>query len=214
MPRPPRFLLSKSYYHIMTRGNNKNVVFRYPPDYHYYLSCLARFKTELPFDLYHYCLMPNHVHMLIQTQDADQFATFMKKINLAYFYYYKRKYKWVGHFWQGRYKSQPVGKDEYFIECGKYIELNPVRADLVEKPENYPFSSYRYYVLGQSNDLITEDIFYGGFGQDKQARQESYRKLIIDEVVEGSYNRENWGSLEERRNESRKKIYHLKKKFL
>lgn len=214
MPRPPRFLLSKSFYHIMTRGNNKNVVFKYPEDYRYYLACLSRFKKELPFDLYHYCLMPNHVHMLIQTQDAHQFATFMKKINLAYFYYYKRKYKWVGHFWQGRYKSQPVGKDEYFIECGKYIELNPVRAELVEKPEDYQFSSYRFYTFGQKNDLITEDIFYGGFGKTNQERQKSYRKLIIDEIVEGSYNKENWGSLEERRNESRKKIYHFKKKFL
>ena len=207
MPRPPRLLLAKSYYHIMTRGNNRNVVFRSPIDYCYYLELLDRYKSELHFDLYHYCLMPNHVHMLIKTQNANDFSLFMKKINLAYFHHYKQNYDWIGHFWQDRFKSQPIGKDEYFIQCGKYIELNPVRAKIVEKPEDYHYSSYNFYVSGQSNHLISEDIFYSELGATKDKRREKYRELIIDEAVVGSYLKPVWGSDKQRYHESRKARY-------
>src|SRR3990167_7523871 len=99
MARSPRLLLPQSFYYIMTRGNNRNIVFRAPEDYLYYLNQLRRFKKELPFDLFHYCLMPNHVHMLIRVLGAANFSLFMKKINLAYFFHYKVTYGWVGHFW-------------------------------------------------------------------------------------------------------------------
>ena len=160
MPRPPRFLLSQSYYHVMTRGNNKNIVFKNKSDYSKYLDLVKELKVKHPFDLYHYCLMPNHVHLLIHTKDKDDFSKFMKRLNLKYFYYYKKQYGWVGHFWQDRYKSQAVGKDEYFIQCGKYIELNPVRAKMIENPEDYLFSSSKYYSLGKKDELITQDLFY------------------------------------------------------
>jgi putative transposase len=69
----------------------------------------------------------------------------MKKLNPAYYHHYRQEYGWVGHFWQGRYRCQQVGKDAYFIQCGKYIELNPVRSGIVEKPEDYQYSSYGYF---------------------------------------------------------------------
>ena len=209
MPRPPRLLLSRSYYHIMTRGNNKNFVFKKDDDYRYYLDLMSKYKNELPFDLFHYCLMPSHVHMLMKTQKAHSFSLFMKKINLAYFHYYKRKYRWVGHFWQDRFKSQPVGKDEYFIQCGKYIELNPVRKGLVVNPEEYRYSSYRFYVLGDKNILLTEDIFYEGLGKNQKDRQESYEKLIVGDLVVSSYLRRVWGSIHQRDNETRKIQHHF-----
>lgn len=114
MSRPPRLLLSHSFYHVMTRGNNRNTVFRNHSDYIYYMSLIKKYKQDLPYDLYYYCLMPNHVHLLIQTKQAQKFSLFMKKINLAYFHYFRKHYGWVGHFWQDRFKSQPVGKDDYF----------------------------------------------------------------------------------------------------
>src|SRR3990167_2466223 len=183
MPRSPRLLLLQSYYHIMTRGNNCNVVFRQDDDYWYFLDLLRKYKKLHPFDLYHYSLMPNHTHMQVRTKNAPDFATFMKKLNLAYFYHYKQKYDLVGHFWQDRYKSQPIGKDSYFIQCGKYIELNSSRASLVKKPEDYPFSSYRYYAYGKPNNLITKDIFYDDLGKTKEKREKNYRKLIINESI-------------------------------
>src|SRR3989304_4426791 len=100
MPRPPRLLLSQSYYHIMTRGNNRNTVFRSDDDYYYYLELITKYKEKHPFDLYHYTLMPNHTHFLVKTNHASDFSTFMKKLNLAYFHRYRQNYSWVGHFWQ------------------------------------------------------------------------------------------------------------------
>lgn len=196
----------------MTRGNNQQIVFHKPQDYKFYLSLIARFKIELPFDLYHYCLMPNHTHFLVRTRDAEGFARFMKKLNLAYFSHYAQKYGWSGHLWQDRYKSQPVGKDAYFIQCGKYIELNPVRAELVKKPENYLYSSYRYYSLGEPNDLLSEDLFYPELANTSQKRYKAYQELVISDIILNSYPKPAWGSRPQRKNEQRKTAYHIKKK--
>ena len=194
MPRPARFLLSESFYHVMTRGNNRNVVFKSAEDYEYFLKLVLKYKLEHPFDLYHYCLMPNHTHFLIQTKKAFDFSTFMKKLNLAYFHHYRREYGWVGHFWQDRFKSQAIGKDAHFIQCGKYIELNPVRAGIVENPDEYQYSSYAYYAQGKTSPPITTDFIYEEIGHTTDEKQERYRKLVIDQVIEDSYNRAIWGS--------------------
>ena len=204
MPRTKRSLLSRSYYHVMTRGNNKNVVFRSDEDCRYYLELLFKYKIEHPFDLYHYCLMPNHIHLLIQTKSAADFAIFMKKINLAYFYHYKKEYGWVGHFWQDRYKSQPVGKDAYFVQCGKYIELNPVRAGLVLKPEDYIYSSYEYYASGKPNHLVMPDPIYIEMANNDSSRQRQYREIMIDQIIADSYQKEAWGSDQQRYRETDK----------
>lgn len=213
MSRPPRFLLSLSYYHIMTRGNNRNTVFKHESDCLKYLELVRKLKKEHQFDLFHYCLMPNHVHLLIQTKDRDDFVTFMKRINLMYFYYYKRQYGWIGHFWQDRYKSQSVGKDNYFIQCGKYIELNPVRAHLCNKPEEYKYSSYKYYSHGNSDDLITQDIFFTDLGKTDTQRENKYREMVIENIITGSYKKKEWGSKEQRYNEHRKTRYNWNKKL-
>lgn len=211
MPRPPRFLLSQSYYHIMTRGNNKNLVFRNHTDYLKYLELFKELKNEHSFDLYHYCLMPNHVHLLIRTKDRDDFATFMKRINLTYFYHFKRQYGWTGHFWQDRYKSQPIGKDNYFIQCGKYIELNPVRAGLCNSPEEYKYSSFSYYFSGRVDELITPDMFFDNLGKTDGERRRKYQEMLIEDIILKSYKKKEWGSTDQRYNEHRKVRYNRKK---
>jgi len=212
MPRQPRLLLPKSYYHVMTRGNNKNHVFRAKSDYLYYLKRFKQFKEELQFDLFHYCLMPTHVHQLIRTQKAADYSLFMKKINLAYFHYYRQKYGWVGHFWQDRFKSQPVGKDAYFIQCGKYIELNPVRKRIVCDPKDYQFSSSKHYLLGDNNNLITEDPFFLELGASDRDRQQNYQKLVVDNEITDSYKGKVWGADYQRYHETQKISYNLKAK--
>ena len=204
MPRTKRFLLSQSFYHIMTRGNNRNTVFKTDEDYQYYLGLVFKYKLEHPFDLYHYCLMPNHTHFLIQTRQALDFSAFMKKLNLAYFHHYRKSYGWVGHFWQDRYRSQAVGKDAYFIQCGKYIELNPVRAGLVENPEDYLYSSHGFYSKGQYNILLTSDFMYQEMGKSDIERQKNYQKLVVDEIIGESYNMNVWGSDRQRYQEVQK----------
>lgn len=209
MPRPPRLLLSKSYYHIMTRGINRNIIFKKDKDYQYFLKLIKKYKQELPLDIYHYCLMPTHTHFLIRTQKSKEFSQFMKKLNLAYIYYYKSNYSWDGHFWKNRFKSQPVGKDEYFIQCGKYIELNPVRAKIVQTPEAYQYSSYNFYAKNLKDDLLSEDIFYKSLGSSKVERQEVYQKLLINDKVVKNYKSNVWAFGGQKYNETKKIQYHI-----
>ena len=204
MPRPPRLLLSQTYYHIMTRGNNRHVVFKSDDDYQYFLQLIAKYKAEQPFDLYHYCLMPNHTHMLVKTNRATDFSNFMKRLNLAYFHHYRQNYGWIGHFWQDRFKSQPVGKDEYFIQCGKYIELNPVRKRLTERPEDYLYSSYRSYVENINDPLLTKDFLYETLGRCAKEKQKAYQGLVVDDIIFGSYKKNIWGLPDERYKETQK----------
>ncbi len=211
MPRKPRLLLSKSYYHITTRGNNKKNVFKEDDDYLFYLNLIKKYKKENPLDIYHYCLMPNHIHFLVRTGDAFAFSSFMKNLNLAYYHYFKKKYGWTGHLWQGRYNSQSVGKDEYFLQCGKYIELNPVRAKIVKDPEDYPHSSYSYYARGEENSIITENFFYNGLRNNNKERQEEYRNILIDEIIKESYDKSVWGSDIQRYREKQKVKRRMKK---
>ena len=210
MPRPARLLLPHSYYHVMTRGNNKNVIFKSSYDYYKYLEIIFELKEKHPFDIFHYCLMPNHTHFLVKTITSEDFSTFMKKLNLIYFYYYKKKYGWVGHFWQGRFKSQPVGKDNYFIQCGKYIELNPVRAELVKNPKEYLYSSFNHYSIGAEDKLVTDDMYYSILGKTPIEKQVKYSEMIINEIIPRSYKKKAWGSKFQRYNEHRKIIYNLK----
>jgi putative transposase len=148
--------------------------------------------------------MPSHVHLQVKPKRATEFSLFMKRINLAYFYHFKQSYGWVGHFWQDRFRSQPIGKDQYFIQCGKYIELNPARAKLVKKPEDYPHSSYNYYAKGQPNALITKDIYYNDLGKDVATRQKTFQDMIISETVTNNYQHRVWGSNLQRKNELKK----------
>lgn len=183
MPRQPRFLPPGNFYHIMARGNNKAAVFSCVDDYQYYLKKFTEYKKEHPFDLYHYCLMPNHIHLLIKSNHESNFSMFIKRLNLAYYHYYHRHYGFVGYFWQGRFKSQLIDSDPYFIQCGKYIEFNPVRAGLFPKPEDYAWSSYGFYANGKPNSLITSSIFYDDLGQNKSERMKNYQELVVDNAI-------------------------------
>lgn len=197
----------------MVRGNNKMSVFHDAEDYRTYLECIDRFKGEHPFDLYHYTLMPNHVHLLVQTGAADAFAIFMKQLALAYFHWYRKRYGWTGHLWQGRYKSQPVGKDSYFLQCGKYIELNAPRAGLVRDPGDWPWTSYHHYASGRPDPLITDDPFYETIGNSAEARQQAYASLVVDDLVAQSYQLPVWGTTRQRYAEQQKVSRTLKRRM-
>lgn len=170
----------------MNRGNNQQRIFPCDDDYRFYLEKLTDLKAEHSFELMHYCLMGTHTHMLVKINKETDFSVFSKRLNLSYANYYKRNYGLTGHLWQGRYKSQIISKDNYFMQCGKYIELNPVRAGTVEKPEDYEFSSYRHYACCENDSLITDDIFYSELGSNKKSRCKKYRALVISEHAKKS----------------------------
>lgn len=183
MPRQPRFLPPNNYFHIIYRSNNQISIFNSDQDFQYYLSKLTDLKKEHPFDLFHYCLMPTHIHLLLKVKKKTDFSTFSKRLNLSYSIYFHKNYNYNGLLWQGRFRSQLISNDSYFLQCGKYIELNPVKAKIAKKPKDYKWSSYNHYAYGILDNLLSEDIFYFDLGKNAQNRQLNYRKMIIDESV-------------------------------
>jgi len=183
MPRAPRLIPDDGFLHVICRGNNRRKLFFYPRDYSAYYSYVIQFKIKEAIKIFHYCFMPNHIHFLIGLNKDSCLSRFMKRLNLKYFYYYSKKHYYSGHLWSGRFKSKIIKWDEYFIQCGKYIELNPVRAGLVDDPADYPFSSYRYYGLGLADKIVDEDLFYLGLANTDEERKLAYRKMIISGIV-------------------------------
>jgi putative transposase len=181
MPRKAREIPTEGYLHVISRGNNKRKVFRYERDKKRYYIYLKNLKEKEKINICHYCLMSNHIHLLVEVGKKSNLSRFMKRINLKYVYYHLRKYTYCGHLWQDRFQSKIINNEPYLIQCGKYIELNPVKAGIVVSPEEYPFSSYHYYAFGQEDPLITPNPLYENLGLQQKERQCRYRNLIIEE---------------------------------
>ncbi|MFA5063336.1 MAG: transposase [Candidatus Omnitrophota bacterium] len=155
MPRTARVTIENGCYHIITRGNQKQKVFVEHRDYEKYLSLLARYKKKYRFKLYCFCLMPNHVHLVIEVNNTYVLNKIMRSLNLSYTLYFNLKYNKVGHLWQDRFKSKIIEKDAYLIGCMNYIEANPIRASLVANLTEYKWSSYN---LHYNNDNILNSL--------------------------------------------------------
>jgi len=115
------------------------------------MPLLQKYKKRYKFSLYGYCLMPNHIHLILE---SEQLTKFMQGVNLSYAIYFNRKYKKVGHLWQDRFKSMIVNKDQYLIDCISYIEQNPLRAKIVDVLTDYQWGSYCSRVLGREDGLL------------------------------------------------------------
>jgi len=151
MPRQKRLIINNACYHIITKGNQQQNVFKEPGDFETYLELLSKYKRQYKFKLYGWCLMNNHIHMVIE---SDNLSKVMHCINLSYAQYFNFQYHSTGHFWQDRFKSFVIEKDEYIFNCITYIEYNPVRAKIVSRPEDYRWSSYNARILGKNDGLL------------------------------------------------------------
>lgn len=179
MPRTARVAPKEHVYHVLTRGNNRQDVFEDEEDFRRYIDLILRYKERYNFKLYHYVMMTNHVHLVIEpTEGGGDLSEIMKGINLAYALYYKRKYHHTGHFWQDRYKSIIISKDEYLLACGSYVELNPVRAKMVEDPKEYRWSSYQAYGYGKRDVLVDEHPVHLRLSEDEIERRKKYRQFV------------------------------------
>ncbi len=157
MPSGPRLIVDEGCYHIMTRGNRKQKTFRADEDFHRYMGMLIKYKKKYKFRLYGYCLMPNHVHLIGEVVGKN-LSKFMHGLNRSYVIYFNKTYDKVGHLWQDRFKSKLIVKDKYLIDCINYVELNPVRAGLVESPHEYIWSSYRERNMMESPYKVLDDF--------------------------------------------------------
>lgn len=179
MPRAARIALGEQVYHILTRGNNSQDVFKDDVDFTRYLEILRKYKGKYGFKLYHYALMRNHIHLVLETTDkGGRLSQIMKGINLSYAQHFKRRYRHIGHFWQDRYKSILISKDNYLLACGSYVELNPVRARVVEDPKDYRWSSYNVYAFDKKDTIVDEHPIYTNLSGDGTERRKKYREFV------------------------------------
>ncbi len=189
MPRRPRLALPGVPLHLIQRGNNRQVCFFTDNDYRLYLEWLAEYAGKSDCRIHAYVLMPNHLHLLISAERADAPAALMKALGQRYVQYVNRVYGRSGTLWEGRFRSCPIQEDAYLLACQRYIELNPVRAGMVEHPGSYPWSSYPANGAGIANPLIQPHALYEALGVDAPARQAAYRELIRSEVEPGVMDR-------------------------
>jgi REP-associated tyrosine transposase len=179
MARRPRLFAPGLLYHVIARGNQRQLTFLTDGDYQAYLIRLATYQKRYSVKLYAYCLMPNHVHLLLQTSEVP-LAKFMQGLQQSYTQGFNRVHGNVGHLFQGRYKAIVCERDEYLVTLVRYIHLNPVRARLVEDPEAYPYSGHRAYLTGDGMALIDPGPVLNMLGG-----QAAYRRLVLAGIGAG-----------------------------
>lgn len=155
MPRIARGLADNQIYHIINRGNRRETVFHDNNDYERFLKLLIEAKDKYNIEIYAYCLMPNHFHLVIYTKYADSLSQ-MHWISSSYVRYYNKRYNISGHLWQGRYKSFIVQEDTYLLVLLKYVEANPKRARIVKDCCEYRYSSARNRVENKEDLIISK----------------------------------------------------------
>jgi putative transposase len=185
MPRRPRLKLADVPFHIIQRGINRTACFYADVDYEFYLRQLQRLCQAQGVFLHAYVLMTNHVHLLLTPQTADGPSQLMKHLGQRYVQYVNRTYQRSGTLWEGRFRSCLVDAESYLLGCQRYIELNPVRAQIVSHPADYRWSSYRAHAQGEGSSLLSPHPCYLGLGRDDAERQANYRALFRERLEPG-----------------------------
>jgi len=178
MPRTKRLLYDGAICHVLNRGHDKAILFRDDEDYLHFKDIVRAYLQKYSLKIYNYCLMPTHYHFLARLEKAKEMAFIMKGLAQTYANYFKEKYPHVGYLFQNRYKSILIEKEDYLLECARYIERNPVRAKMVTDPSHYPWSSYNYYAKGTHDDIITPNIMYESFGRTVEERRKYYIEFV------------------------------------
>ena len=190
MPRRPRVILPEVPLHLIQRGNNRQACFFLDEDYQLYLEWLEEYARESGCAVHAYVLMTNHVHLLLTPQTERSAGELMKRLGQRYVQYVNRTYRRSGTLWEGRFRSCLTQEEGYLLGCYRYIELNPVRANMVDNPADYPWSSYRTNALGEESSVVTPHVLYTGLGGGDASRQVAYRELfryqldpgVVDEI--------------------------------
>ncbi|WP_339136671.1 MAG: transposase [Candidatus Electrothrix sp. GW3-4] len=185
MPRSARIVLPHTPHHIVQRGHNRQAVFTSDDDYNYYLENLTVFKQEFGCGIYAYCLMTNHVHLIVDPgRSPGSLALLMKRVAGRQTRYINKREERSGSLWEGRYKSSIISAQEYLPACCRYIELNPLRAGMVTDPAQYQWSSYGAKVYGRRDTVVDLPQFYLSLGDTEQERQTAYKKYVFGTVPE------------------------------
>ena len=178
MPRKPRFNLPGIPQHVIQRGNNRAPCFFHDADYRRYLDDLAAAALKYQCQIHAYVLMTNHVHLLVMPLVEYGISQMMQALGPRYVRYVNKRYRRTGTLWEGRYKSSLVDSECYLLTCMRYIELNPVRANMVQRPGDYPWSSYRANALDDKDELVHEHPVYSALAASRRERKQAYRELF------------------------------------
>ena len=164
--------------HIIQRGNNRQVCFCNDKDMAAYVGWLKQYATKFNVDIHAWVLMTNHVHLLCTPQSANGVSLMMQSLGRMYVRYFNHRYKRTGTLWEGRFKSALIQSDTYLLQVYRYIELNPVRANMVNDPADYSWSSYQYNALGKISSLLTPHPVYLSLGLCKDQTLDAYQGLF------------------------------------
>ena len=170
MPRKLRIEIA-GYYHVINRGVEQRVIFKEAEDYRYFEELLCTYAPSYGVTLHNYCLMSNHYHLLIEIKDG-MLSKFMRQINMNYAIYFNKKNRRSGHLWQGRFKSWYVTDEAYLYTLILYIEQNPVKAKMVKRVEEYPYSTAHYFLEEKLPRYLENSYMAENYKDDKEAIKE------------------------------------------
>jgi putative transposase len=170
--------------HVIQRGNNRQETFFAEADYRQYLAYLGEAARKHECSVHAYVLMTNHVHLLLTPNRPDAISHTMQDVGRRYVQFVNFTYRRSGTLWEGRFKASLVDTQQYFLACCRYIELNPARAGIASAPEDYPWSSYRYYAFGRGDELLSPHAEYWALGTTDTERRSAYRALFSTGVDE------------------------------
>lgn len=169
MPRKAREKSESGIYHIMLRGINQQLIFEDVEDSEKYLEILKECKAVSEYKIYAYCLMGNHIHLLIKVE-KESLEQIFKRIGGKFVYWYNGKYKRVGHLFQDRFKSEPIDDDSYLLTVMRYIHQNPIKANIANKISEYEYSSYNEYINPEIEQLTDTDFVLDMIGKEEFIR--------------------------------------------
>ena len=184
MARLPRFVIPGQPQHVIQRGNNREPIFYGVADYRFYLDKLLEACKKHDCELHAYVLMTNHTHLLLTPHTETGIGKVMQSLGRYYVQYFNYTYSRTGTLWEGRYKATLLDSEEYLLTCMRYIELNPVRAVMVNHPRDYPWSSYHFNALGEVDLLVTPHAEYTKMGKTAEEKQAAYRALFRHHIGE------------------------------
>ena len=188
MARLPRYFVKGQPQHIIQRGNNRELIFIHDDDYHFYIECLQSAIQKNKLSVHSYVLMSNHVHILASPDVETSISKTLQSVGRKYVQYFNYTYKRTGTLWEGRYKATVIDSDQYLLTCMRYIELNPVRANMVKHPCDYPWSSYAANAEGKINKLVKPHEVYRKMGVNEEERQSTYRRLFQSAIGKADLN--------------------------
>ena len=183
MPRRKRNYLPGLPYHLVQRGNNRQRCFRDPADYEAYLELWREKARWYGVRVHAYCLMTNHIHFVVSSDEGDAISNTMKVVGSRYAYHFNRRHRRTGTVWEGRHRSSLIDSERYLLTCYRYVELNPVRARMVDSPPEYEWSSH-HLNASQNASWLTPHPVYLALGRKPVERAAALRALFDDAIAD------------------------------